>query len=126
MAYSPFGPAASGRWRGRFCLGKSKGNAPCDDQQFNEYARALTDNVMTTKDWIYLGLILLAGLAFYCNGFYAGVYQCKRMYDSLSEDKEPFDKSALSIQPFATAGPGHRRRPWFRPMKRRRCGPSQR
>jgi hypothetical protein len=44
---------------------------------------------MTTKDWVYLGLILLAALAFYCNGFYAGVYRCKRMYDSLLEDEEP-------------------------------------
>ena len=44
---------------------------------------------MTTKDWVYLGLILLAALAFYCNGFYAGVYRCKRMYDSLLEDEDP-------------------------------------
>jgi len=32
---------------------------------------------MTTKDYVYLGLILLTALAFYCNGFYAGVYRCK-------------------------------------------------
>jgi hypothetical protein len=43
---------------------------------------------MTTKDWVYLGLILLTALAFYCNGFYAGVYRCKRMYDSLLDDSE--------------------------------------
>ena len=43
---------------------------------------------MTTKDWVYLGLILLAALAFYCNGFYAGVYRCKRMYDSLLDGTE--------------------------------------
>jgi len=43
---------------------------------------------MTTKDWVYLGLILLAALAFYCNGFYAGVYRCKRMYDSLLDDTD--------------------------------------
>lgn len=41
---------------------------------------------MTTKDYIYLGLILLTALAFYCNGFYAGVYRCKRMYDTLLDD----------------------------------------
>lgn len=41
---------------------------------------------MTTKDYIYLGLILLTALAFYCNGFYAGVYRCKRMYDNLLDD----------------------------------------
>lgn len=44
---------------------------------------------MTTKDWVYLGLVLLTALAFYCNGFYAGVYRCKRMYDSMLEEPEP-------------------------------------
>jgi hypothetical protein len=43
---------------------------------------------MITKDYVYLGLILLTALAFYCNGFYAGVYRCKRMYDSLLDDPE--------------------------------------
>jgi hypothetical protein len=43
---------------------------------------------MTTKDYVYLGLILLTALAFYCNGFYAGVYRCKRMYDTLLDDSE--------------------------------------
>ena len=43
---------------------------------------------MTTKDYVYLGLILLTALAFYCNGFYAGVYRCKRMYDTLLNDSE--------------------------------------
>ena len=43
---------------------------------------------MTTKDYIYLGLILLTALAFYCNGFYAGVYRCKKVYDSLPEEPE--------------------------------------
>jgi hypothetical protein len=43
---------------------------------------------MTTKDYVYLGLILLTALAFYCNGFYAGVYRCKRMYDALLDDSE--------------------------------------
>ena len=41
---------------------------------------------MTTKDYIYLGMIVLTALAFYCNGFYAGVYRCKKMYDSLLDD----------------------------------------
>ena len=43
---------------------------------------------MTTKDYIYIGMIVLTALAFYCNGFYAGVYRCKKMYDSLLEDSE--------------------------------------
>jgi hypothetical protein len=43
---------------------------------------------MTTKDYIYLGLILLTAMAFYCNGFYAGVYRCKRMYDTLLGDAD--------------------------------------
>ena len=43
---------------------------------------------MTTKDYIYIGMIVLTALAFYCNGFYAGVYRCKRMYDELLSDTE--------------------------------------
>jgi hypothetical protein len=43
---------------------------------------------MTTKDYVYLGLILLTALAFYCNGFYAGVYRCKRVYDNLIDEAE--------------------------------------
>jgi hypothetical protein len=43
---------------------------------------------MTTKDYIYLGLILLTALAFYCNGFYAGVYRCKKVYDSMANEPE--------------------------------------
>jgi hypothetical protein len=51
---------------------------------------------MTTKDYIYLGLILLAAVAFYCNGFYAGVYRCKRMYDSLLDETDTPEDSAGS------------------------------
>jgi hypothetical protein len=43
---------------------------------------------MTTKDYIYIGMIVLTALAFYCNGFYAGVYRCKRMYDELLDDTD--------------------------------------
>ena len=49
---------------------------------------------MTTKDYVYLGLILLAALAFYCNGFYAGVYRCKKMYDNLLDDGDSADESS--------------------------------
>ncbi len=55
---------------------------------------------MTTKDYVYLGLILLTALAFYCNGFYAGVYRCKRMYDMLLDEPEGEDgreRSPLEI-----------------------------
>ena len=51
---------------------------------------------MTTKDYVYLGLILLTALAFYCNGFYAGVYRCKRMYDALLDESEG-DEGAASM-----------------------------
>ena len=50
---------------------------------------------MTLKDWVYLVLIGLTALIFYCNGFYSGVYRTKRMYDSLleeQEEKEPPEK----------------------------------
>lgn len=49
---------------------------------------------MTTKDYIYLGMIVLTALAFYCNGFYAGVYRCKKMYDSLLDESEQDDSSS--------------------------------
>lgn len=49
---------------------------------------------MTTKDYIYLGMIVLTALAFYCNGFYAGVYRCKKMYDSLLDDSDQDSPSA--------------------------------
>ena len=60
---------------------------------------------MTTKDYIYLGLILLTALAFYCNGFYAGVYRCKRMYDTLLDDaeaeREPTESTPQDVKFFA-------------------------
>jgi len=43
---------------------------------------------MTTKDYVYLGLILLTALAFYCNGFYAGVCRSKKVYETLLNDAE--------------------------------------
>ena len=51
---------------------------------------------MTTKDYIYLGLILLTALAFYCNGFYAGVYRCKRMYESFVEEEAETEVPSLA------------------------------
>jgi hypothetical protein len=53
---------------------------------------------MTTKDYVYLGLILLTALAFYCNGFYAGVYRCKRMYESIVEESEAETPSVFANQ----------------------------
>jgi len=41
---------------------------------------------MTTKDYVYLGLLLLTALIFYCNGFYSGVYRMKRVYDIILTD----------------------------------------
>ena len=50
---------------------------------------------MTTKDYIYLGLIVLTALAFYCNGFYAGVHRCKRMYDPPADEAESGGETTL-------------------------------
>jgi hypothetical protein len=41
---------------------------------------------MTTKDYVYLGLIALAALIFYCHGFYAGIIRSRRIYDALLGD----------------------------------------
>ena len=43
---------------------------------------------MTTKDYVYLGLLLLTALAFYCNGFYAGVCRSKKVYETLLNDAD--------------------------------------
>lgn len=71
---------------------------------------------MTTKDYIYLGMIVLTALAFYCNGFYAGVYRCKKMYDELLDDTDARadrekpsadgeNNSSISDSSFVTAAP---------------------
>jgi hypothetical protein len=49
---------------------------------------------MTIKDYVYLGLILLTALAFYCNGFYAGVCRSKRVYETLLDDAEQENERA--------------------------------
>lgn len=56
---------------------------------------------MTTKDYIYIGMIVLTALAFYCNGFYAGVYRCKRMYDELLDDTESHTNEENASAPSA-------------------------
>jgi hypothetical protein len=50
---------------------------------------------MTIKDYVYLGLILLTALAFYCNGFYAGVCRSKRVYETLLDDAEQDDERVM-------------------------------
>lgn len=56
---------------------------------------------MTTKDYIYIGMIVLTALAFYCNGFYAGVYRCKRMYDELLDDTQSHSNEENASAPGA-------------------------
>ena len=42
---------------------------------------------MTIKDYVYLGLIALATLVFYCHGFYAGVGRSRRVYEALLDEE---------------------------------------
>lgn len=44
---------------------------------------------MTTKDIVYLVLIVLAALVFYCHGFFSGVNRSRRLYESLLGSAEP-------------------------------------
>jgi hypothetical protein len=43
---------------------------------------------MTTKDYVYLGLIALAALVFYCHGFNAGVRRSRKTFEPLLADLE--------------------------------------
>lgn len=38
---------------------------------------------MTTRDWIYISLIALTGVAFYRHGYYAGVWRSRKVFESL-------------------------------------------
>ena len=58
---------------------------------------------MTTKDYVYLGLILVTALVFYCNGFYAGICRCKRMYDAPAGDVETGGEPAVGTAAETTA-----------------------
>jgi hypothetical protein len=44
---------------------------------------------MTIMDYVYLGLIGLAALVFYCHGFFAGVKRSRRVYEALLGSAEP-------------------------------------
>lgn len=59
---------------------------------------------MTTKDWIYLGLMALTALAFYCNGFYAGVLRSRKVYEDLLQGTEAEDTSAPVVEENHFAG----------------------
>ena len=53
---------------------------------------ALPNADMTTKDFVYLGLIATTALVFYCHGFFSGVNRSRRIYESLfggAEDDAP-------------------------------------
>jgi len=44
---------------------------------------------MTIMDFVYLGLVGLAALVFYCHGFFAGVKRSRRVYEALLGSSEP-------------------------------------
>lgn len=52
---------------------------------------------MTTKDYVYLGLLALGSLVFYCHGFYAGISRSARIYDALLKDEETPDDTLDSL-----------------------------
>lgn len=72
---------------------------------------------MTTKDIVYLALIALAALVFYCHGFFSGVNRSRRLYESLlggaepspdeswPEDDAPSRHRATTPRPPPTRGP---------------------
>ena len=64
---------------------------------------------MTTRDYVYLGMILLMGLTCYCHGFWAGVCRCQRRYDTLLDEAQASDDSGEVIAPTTEGGkpPAH-------------------
>lgn len=54
---------------------------------------------MTTKDYVYLGLILLTALIFYCHGFYSGVYRCRKLYTKLYDEAPGEDGEEMPSPP---------------------------
>jgi len=45
--------------------------------------QAMPGSVMTIMDYVYLTLIGLTALVFYCHGFFAGVKRSRRVYEAL-------------------------------------------
>lgn len=41
---------------------------------------------MTTKDYIYLGLLAFAAVVFYLNGYYAGLNRSRRLFERVFND----------------------------------------
>jgi hypothetical protein len=72
---------------------------------------------MTAKDYVYLGLIALVALIFYCHGFYAGVSRCRRLYQTLLEENEEKvvspDSHANNEELPSLFPPPRQRRQWF-------------
>ena len=54
---------------------------------------------MTTKDYVYLGLLALAALVFYCHGFYSGVSRSRRVYEEmLAEDEQDLAPAHAEVE----------------------------
>jgi hypothetical protein len=55
---------------------------------------------MTTMDYVYLGLIGLTALVFYCHGFFAGVKRSRQVYEALlgKADSEPLPRDEASSE----------------------------
>ena len=60
--------------------------------------QAMPRCVMTIMDYVYLGLIGLSALVFYCHGFFAGVKRSRRVYEALlgRADAEPMPQDEAS------------------------------
>lgn len=54
---------------------------------------------MTTKDYVYLGLIALAALVFYCHGFNAGVRRSRKTFEPLLADLEESAAKSAGCDP---------------------------
>ena len=54
---------------------------------------------MTTKDLVYLGLIAVTALVFYCHGFFSGVNRSRRIYEALlgTEDDSPSETESRAF-----------------------------
>ncbi|MEY2411279.1 MAG: hypothetical protein QOF48_3949 [Verrucomicrobiota bacterium] len=64
---------------------------------------------MTSKDLVYVGLIVLTALIFYCHGFFSGVNRSRRIYEALlggPDSEAPREQASGPMSRLSGSPPG--------------------